>query len=93
MAEAIMMALADTVGRQRAHEIVHHAAAAAATTGQPFTDVIAQDDAITSHLTPDQVLALLNPASHTGHSAVIARQTADRTRRHITNRSGETGRG
>ncbi len=87
MAEAIMMALADTLGRQQAHEIVHHAATNAATSGLSFSDLIADDPAITSRLTPDQLRALLDPASHTGQSAAIARQTAERTRNAIDNRA------
>jgi 3-carboxy-cis,cis-muconate cycloisomerase len=83
MAETIMMALAETVGRQHAHEIVHRTATEAATTGQTFTDLIARDPAISTQLTPSQVQALLDPDSHTGYSAAIATQTAARTRSHI----------
>ena len=89
MAEAIMMALADNLGRQHAHEAVHHAATAAATTGHNFTDVIAHDPAITSRLTPSQLKALLDPASHTGQSARIAHDTAERIRNHIRRPSRE----
>ncbi len=89
MAEAIMMALAQTLGRQHAHEIVHRAAATAATTGQTFTDVIAHDPAITYQLNPEEVQALLDPTSHTGSSAAVATQTAARTRRHLKDRYNE----
>jgi 3-carboxy-cis,cis-muconate cycloisomerase len=89
MAEAIMMALADNLGRQRAHDAVHHAAAIAATTDQNFSDVIAHDPAITSLLSPNQVETLLDPASHTGHSAAIARQAAERTRTAINQHAEE----
>ncbi len=92
MAEAIMMALADTVGRQKAHELVHHAAATTVSTGQRFTDVIANDPAVTSRLTDDQVRALLDPASHTGHSAAIARHTATRARSYLHERSADDER-
>ena len=83
MAEAILMALSETLGRQRAHESVHHAAAAAATTGQTFAEMIAHEPAVTSRLTPGQMRALLDPSSHTGQRATIARQTAERTPVHI----------
>jgi adenylosuccinate lyase len=91
MAEAVMMALAGTLGRQHAHEIVHHAAAVAATTGEKFADLIARDPVITSRLSPDQIRAVLDPSSHTGHSAAVARQTAARTREAIHNRAGDPG--
>ena len=71
-----MMALADNLGRQHAHEAVHHAAT---TTGHTFTDVIAHDPAITSRLTPSQLNAFLDPASHTGQSARIAQVTTSET--------------
>jgi adenylosuccinate lyase len=80
MAEAAMMALADSLGRQHAHDVVHHAAGVAASTGRDFADVLAQDPDVTSRLTQAQVQALLDPATHTGRSAQIARQTAARTR-------------
>ncbi|CAN5507701.1 adenylosuccinate lyase family protein [soil metagenome] len=86
MAEATMMALAETLGRQHAHEAVHRAATLAATTGQSFTEIIGQDPAITSRLTPAQIHTLMDPATHTGHGAAIARRTAERIRTAIAER-------
>jgi 3-carboxy-cis,cis-muconate cycloisomerase len=80
MAESVMMALAKSLGRQRAHELVHHAAQVAATTDTSFASALAQDPAVTSRLTPDQIDALLDPARHTGDSAKVARDTAAHAR-------------
>lgn len=79
-AEAVMMALADSMGRQNAHDRVHHAAATAAITGRSFTDVLAHDPVVASHLDAEQVSGLLDPTRHAGQSAGIARATADRVR-------------
>jgi adenylosuccinate lyase len=80
MAEAAMMALAGYLGRQHAHDVVHHAAGVAASSGRDFADVLARDPAVTSRLTPAEVTALLDPVTHTGRSAQIARRSAARTR-------------
>lgn len=88
MAEAVMMALADTLGRQHAHEIVHHAATTAATTGSSFTEIIANDPVIGSRLADEQIRTLLDPATHTGQSAAIARTTAEPARNQIGGRTG-----
>ena len=87
MAEAVMMKLAASIGRQRAHEAVHHAAATAADTGRPFRDVLAADPVVSGSLRPTQLEDLLNPSSHTGLSSLIARETAARIRATIRARS------
>jgi 3-carboxy-cis,cis-muconate cycloisomerase len=86
MAEALMMALAPTLGRQHAHDVVHQAATTAATTRQPFTHVMAHDPRITTHLTTAQITTLLDPTTHTGHSHTIATDTAQRVRATLRNR-------
>jgi len=90
MAEAVMMTLATSIGRQDAHDVVHHAAAIAADTGRPFRDVLAGDPAVTGSLTPHQIEDLLTPASHTGLSSLIARQTSARVRAAIGGRTVES---
>jgi 3-carboxy-cis,cis-muconate cycloisomerase len=87
MAEAVMMTLASSIGRQEAHEAVHHAAAISADTGRSFRDVLSGDPGVTTHLSPRQLEELLNPASHTGSSSQIARDTASRIRHVISARS------
>jgi adenylosuccinate lyase len=49
-----------------AHDAVHEAAQAAATTGQPFRALLAEDQTVSARLTAAQVEALLDPAGYTG---------------------------
>lgn len=77
MAEAVMMALADSLGRQRAHDVVHHAATVARL-------VTSRSRARTS---VKQVTALLDPSTHSGDSVTIARRTAERTRHAVNTRT------
>ncbi|TVY01048.1 class-II fumarase/aspartase family protein [Paenibacillus cremeus] len=79
-AEAVMMTLADTLGRQIAHEIVHEAAHQVATSGFTITfyDVLSKDPHVSAHLIPEEITRLLDPASHTGLSSDIARETSAR---------------
>ena len=79
-AEAVMMRLAERIGRQEAHAVVHHAAVHAATTGDQFADVLAADPAVADSLAPAEIRALLDPARHLGLSAELARETARRVR-------------
>jgi len=77
-AEAIMMRLAEALGRQEAHAIVHRAATRAAVTGEDFAAVLAREPRIARHLTPDETAALLDPVRHLGLSPLLARETAKR---------------
>jgi 3-carboxy-cis,cis-muconate cycloisomerase len=79
-AEAVMMELATMIGRQQAHEVVHHAAQRVATS-QPriaFAEALSDDPAVTAHLTRSQITRLLDPTRYTGLSADLARQTSRR---------------
>lgn len=80
-AEALMLELGRTLGRQNAHDVVFEAAQAAASQGMPFADLLAGDPRITRHVNPSAMKALLDPASHTGLSSTIAREQAIRARR------------
>lgn len=83
-AEAVMMRLADTLGRQRAHHVVHEAATLAATTGEDFGAVLARDPAVAGGLDAREIDELLDPAHHLGLSAEIARTTAAQVRAALT---------
>jgi adenylosuccinate lyase len=80
MAEAVMLRLGATIGRQRAHDTVYEAAQAAATTGRPFRELLAEDEAIAARLTPRELDALLDPAGYTGLCARFATEGAARAR-------------
>ena len=79
-AEAVMIALGRIIGRQAAHAVVHHAAQAVATSdsGLTFLEVLSADPRVNAHLSPAEIAKLLDPASHIGLSATIARDTSAR---------------
>ncbi len=79
-AEAVMMRLAERIGRQEAHAVVHHAATRAVTSGELFVDILAAEPAVNSRLTPEEIAVLLDPEQHVGLSAQLARETATRIR-------------
>jgi adenylosuccinate lyase len=75
--EAVMLGLGRAIGRQIAHEVVYDAARVEDTT---FTEAIKRDPRVTAHLDAATIDRLLDPASHTGLSADIARAAAQRAR-------------
>jgi adenylosuccinate lyase len=80
MAEAVMLNLGKTIGRQHAHDIVYDAAQAAFVEGKSFGMLLAADPRVTAHLSPRQIEALLDPAGYTGLCAEMARDAAARAR-------------
>ncbi len=83
MAEALMLELGTRIGRQRAHDVVYDAAQAAATERRPFHVLLGEDDRVRSHLTPEQVSALLDPARYTGLCRQFAEESAIRARKTV----------
>jgi 3-carboxy-cis,cis-muconate cycloisomerase len=69
VSEAVMMALAPFVGRQRAHEIVYRAAMRAIESDRALESILKQDPEVTAHLSPERLRAALNPLAYTGLSA------------------------
>lgn len=64
--ERVMMTLAEALGRQTAHDIVHGAAMEAFTSDQDFTDCLLRDDQVAAHLTREDLAALTDPSTYTG---------------------------
>ena len=81
MAEPVMLALGDHVGRQTAHDIVYDSAQAAARGDGRFTARLAADPRIARHLAPDAISGLLDPSRYTGLCSRIAREQAEQARR------------
>src|SRR5579859_5471066 len=81
MAEAVMLDLGATIGRQHAHDVVYDAAQAAAVEGKSFGDLLAADKRVTAHLDAKAIAALLDPTAYTGLCADMAREAAVRARR------------
>jgi len=73
-AEAVMMALAQKIGRQRAHSIVYDCAMKAQREKRPFIDVLLENKTITEHISKQDLKKLLDPASYTGLSSDIVKQ-------------------
>jgi adenylosuccinate lyase len=79
MAEPIMLALGEHVGRQEAHDIVYDAAQVAGVEGS-FSGLLAADPRFTEHLSADQIDAMLDPTKSTGLCARLAEEQAVRGR-------------
>jgi len=74
------MALATSLGRQTAHDVVHDAATQVATVGKSFSAVLMGDPRVAGHLDSSELDTILNPAHHVGLSADIAAAAARRAR-------------
>jgi 3-carboxy-cis,cis-muconate cycloisomerase len=66
VAEAVMMALAEHIGRGAAHDIVYAACRAAAEQGTPLIDKLRSSAAVTEHLDEEQLRRLVDPANYLG---------------------------
>ena len=80
MAEAVMLQLGATIGRQHAHDVVYDAAQAAFTEDRDFGQLLAADPRVTEHLRPEAIGGLLDATQYTGLCAQMARQAATRAR-------------
>jgi adenylosuccinate lyase len=78
MAEAVMLQLGTTLGRQHAHDVVYDAAQAAFVEGRAFAAVLAADPRVTAHLEGAAIDSLLDPVAYTGLCADMARAAAAR---------------
>jgi adenylosuccinate lyase len=80
MAEAVMLQLGATIGRQHAHDIVYDAAQAAFIEKKSFADLLAADARVQQHLNADQIRSLIDPTGYVGLCAEMARDAAVRAR-------------
>ena len=69
-AEAVMLALGATVGRQRAHEISTRRYAQRTGPGARFADVRSEEPRVRDHLDEQAISGLLDPSSHVGLSPI-----------------------
>ena len=93
MAEAVMLNLGKTIGRQHAHDVVYEAAQAAFIEDKSFGQLLAADPRVTDHLDARAIEALLDPTAYTGLCAEMAREAAARGRAaaaDIARAAGET---
>jgi 3-carboxy-cis,cis-muconate cycloisomerase len=71
LAERVTTALAPTIGRQVAHELVQEAAQQAFASERPLRDVLTDDDRVREHLDAEEVGTLLDPAQYLGATAEL----------------------
>jgi adenylosuccinate lyase len=67
-AEAVMIRLAERVGRQRAHSLVRRAARTSFESGRPFAECLREIPEVLEHLEGDLLDALLRPEAYLGEA-------------------------
>jgi 3-carboxy-cis,cis-muconate cycloisomerase len=80
LAEAVMLDLGRTLGRQHAHDVVYDAAQAAFVENREFGEILGGDPRVTAHLDPADIVRLLDPTAYTGLCATMAREAVERAR-------------
>ena len=71
MAEAIAFALADKIGKSEAHHLVEAMSRKALAEKKHLRDVLAEDPRVTSLLSPEKIVALLEPMTYQGTSQAL----------------------
>lgn len=71
VAEAVMMALAKHTGRGAAHDLVYGACRAALDSGTSLLVQLRKLDAVTSHLSEDELVRLVDPANYLGSAPAM----------------------
>ena len=80
LSEAVMLALAQKIGRQSAHDVVYECAMRAVEQKLPFRQTLSEHAVVTRHLTGQDIERLLDPIHYTG----LAGQFVDRVLQHHT---------
>ncbi|MGI9523864.1 MAG: class-II fumarase/aspartase family protein [Hyphomicrobiaceae bacterium] len=84
LSEAIMLRLAETLGRQVAHDVIYDAVEKVRAGKASFREAIVMTAEIQQHLNPETIDSLLDPSLYTGLSATMARDQAMRARNQAT---------
>ncbi|CVL03411.1 related to 3-carboxy-cis,cis-muconate cycloisomerase [Fusarium mangiferae] len=66
VAEAVMMKLAEFIGRQEAHEVVYGACVAAIEGNLSLIESLQKIEQVTKHLSTDQLMTLVDPTQYLG---------------------------
>jgi 3-carboxy-cis,cis-muconate cycloisomerase len=80
VAEAVMMGLAPSIGRQHAHDVVYDACRIAIENGRTLYDVLMEDSKIRDAFGEARLRELTDPANYLGAAAVMARSVASATK-------------
>jgi len=75
-----MMVLAPAMGRNRAHDLLHHAIAEAAAEQSDLTQILLRDAGVRAAVTRQALDDALDPERYTGRSAQMARDMAGMAR-------------
>src|SRR5712672_3562486 len=71
MAEAVTMALAETIGKSEAHHLIEAASKKAVAQKRDLRDVLAKDPAVTAHLSVERIAELFEPMAYQGVSQAL----------------------
>ncbi len=77
--EAVMMALAPHLGRDRAHELVSEISRKSLAQKNPFVELLAEDPEVSKHLDRAGLAKLLDPANYLG----LSREMVDRVLKNL----------
>lgn len=77
VSEALMMQLAKSIGRQRAHDVVYELAMDAIDSGQSLEQALGGRSDLKAEIKGDPSVDSLNPLAYTGHAAELARAAAN----------------
>jgi 3-carboxy-cis,cis-muconate cycloisomerase len=77
MAEAIAMALAETIGKSDAHHLVEAASKKAVSEKKHLREVLAADAHVTAHLSAEKLAVLFQPMAYQGVSQAFIDRLLD----------------
>ena len=71
LSEAVMLRLGESIGRQTAHDLVYEISMETFEKGVPFADLLAKDEKVSAHLSPEEIEGLLDPANYVAHCGTL----------------------
>jgi 3-carboxy-cis,cis-muconate cycloisomerase len=71
MAEAVAMALAETIGKREAHHLIDAASKQAVADKKHLRDILAKDPKVAAHLSADKLTKLFEPMAYQGVSQAL----------------------
>jgi adenylosuccinate lyase len=92
LAERVMFALGQHVGRQEAHDMVYECAMDAVAKGQPFIESLLADGRVTAYLDRPTLESLLDPEQYTGLAGVFVDRVLAYTEPHPSSGRGGLSR-
>ncbi len=80
VAENIMMTLAPVLGRQKAHDLLHHAAEVSVSGEKTLAEILKSDPAVSANISHEKLDEALDPANYLGDSIKITEETIARVK-------------